>query len=107
MLAPAADAARAREHNVTIRRERCFIRENPQTEVGRFRGKTASRVEVKYREIRVAERRARALSPPPVFRGRVREGVPRETRHWSEPPPRPSPGVPGEGEKVGYRLSLH
>ena len=40
-----------------------------------------------------------SLFPPPVIRGRVREGV--LTRIWrNEPPPQPSPGIPGEGEKI-------
>src|SRR5579862_7387109 len=41
-----------------------------------------------------------ALSPPPVLRGRVREGVRAGDDPSTQPPPQPSPGVPGEGEKM-------
>jgi hypothetical protein len=41
-----------------------------------------------------------ALSPPPVLRGRVREGVRASGVSSTQPPPRPSPGVPEEGEKM-------
>src|SRR5688572_13810877 len=35
--------------------------------------------------------------PPPVLRGRVREGVAASDHRSPEPPPPPSPGVPEEG----------
>jgi hypothetical protein len=38
--------------------------------------------------------------PPPVLRGRVREGVRESDVGSTQPPPQPSPGVPGEGEDV-------
>ncbi len=41
-----------------------------------------------------------ALSPPPVLRGRVREGVPAKCASREEPPPQPSPGVPVEGVRA-------
>jgi hypothetical protein len=40
------------------------------------------------------------LSPPPVLRGRVREGVRESGACSTQPPPQPSPGVPGEGENT-------
>ncbi|HEX4795455.1 MAG TPA: efflux RND transporter periplasmic adaptor subunit [Humisphaera sp.] len=49
--------------------------------------------------------RGRVLFPPPVLRGRAMEGV-RATdlraKHCcsTQPPPQPSPGVPGEGEEA-------
>src|SRR5579862_8695512 len=54
------------------------------------------------------------LSPPPVLRGRVREGARAGGATSTQPPPQPSPGVPGEGAKtstrdnraVGRRLEL-
>ncbi|HEX4794734.1 MAG TPA: DNA ligase [Humisphaera sp.] len=39
-----------------------------------------------------------ALSPPPVLRGRVRVGVRASDAPSTQPPPQPSPGVPGAGE---------
>src|SRR5579859_4041990 len=49
----------------------------------------------------------RALSPPPVLRGRVRVGVRASGAPSTQPPPLPSPGVPEEGVRslVMKRLS--
>ncbi|HEX4794630.1 MAG TPA: adenylosuccinate synthetase [Humisphaera sp.] len=46
------------------------------------------------------------LSPPPVLRGRVREGVLANGASSTQPPPRPSLGVPGEGEKPSASAML-
>src|SRR5436190_1283379 len=51
------------------------------------------------RSQRAGDSRHIALSPPPVLRGRVREGVRASGASSTQPPPQPSPGVPGEGEK--------
>jgi len=40
------------------------------------------------------------VSPPPVLRGKVSEGVRAGGASSTQPPPRPSPGVPGEGVKA-------
>jgi outer membrane lipoprotein-sorting protein len=46
-----------------------------------------------------SQKNAGLLFPPPVLRGRVREGASPTVLALSKPPPLPSPGVPGEGEK--------
>src|SRR5947209_4063446 len=48
-----------------------------------------------------------ASFPPPVLRGRVREGVVSSERRSREPPLQPSPGVPGEGEDRSPEASPH